>query len=71
MIEFTQAIERANGEVEVATELKQLCANCGYDLDAAELEAAACADCGSPLEVAQHIAVHATSIPMVAVTFGE
>lgn len=69
MIEVTQAVETKNGEVLCATETKRLCAVCGYDLDAAELKAAKCADCGAPLEVAQHVAIHATSVPAIAVTF--
>lgn len=69
MIETVQAVELKNGEVLCATETKQLCAACGYDLDAAELKAATCSDCGAPLTVAQHVAIHATSVPAVAVTF--
>lgn len=70
MIETKQALE-INGEVvDCATEIKKLCANCGYDLTPDELSAAKCADCGAPLEVAQHVAIHATSVPAFAVTFG-
>jgi len=69
MIEIVQAIELKNGEVLCATETKQLCANCGYDLTEAELSANTCADCGAPLTVAQHVAIHATSVPAIAVTF--
>lgn len=69
MIETTQAIELKNGEVLCATETKQLCAACGYDLTPEELSANTCADCGAPLEVAQHVAIHATSVPAIAVTF--
>lgn len=69
MIETRQAVE-LNGEiVDCATETKRLCAACGYDLTPEEIEAATCADCGAPLTVAQHVAIHATSVPAVAVTF--
>ena len=69
MIETRQAIE-LNGEVvDCATEIKIVCAACGYDLDAAEIEADTCADCGAPLNLKQSVAVHATSVPAVAVVF--
>lgn len=71
MIEQTQAVE-VNGEVvDCATEIKRVCAVCGYDLTPEEIEADTCVDCGAPLSVAQHVAVHATSVPAFAVTFGE
>lgn len=69
MIETVQAVELKNGEVLCATETKQLCAVCGYDLTEEELSAAKCADCGADLVVAQHVAIHATSVPAIAVTF--
>lgn len=69
MIETRQAVE-INGEVvDCATETKRLCAVCGYDLTPEEIEADTCADCGAPLTVAQHVAIHATSVPAVAVVF--
>jgi uncharacterized CHY-type Zn-finger protein len=69
MIETKQAVELSSGEVLCATETKILCAVCGYDLTPEELEAATCADCGAPLNLARHVAIHATSVPAVAVTF--
>lgn len=70
MIETKQAEELGNGIVDCATEIKQVCASCGYDLDADELKANTCADCGAPLSLAQSVAVHATSVPAFAITFG-
>ena len=71
MIETRQAVEVDGAVVDCATEIKKVCASCGYDLDAAELAADTCADCGAPLSVAQHVAVHATSVPAFAITFGQ
>ena len=70
MIETKQAEELGNGVVDVATEIKRVCAACGYDLDEAELAADTCADCGAPLSIAQSVTIHATSIPLFAITFG-
>jgi hypothetical protein len=69
MIEVKQAVELSNGEVLCATETKIFCAACGYDLTPEELEADTCADCGAPLNLAKSVAIHATSVPAVAVTF--
>ena len=44
-----------NGVIEPAHTVEAVCAACGYDLDAAELEADACADCGQPLNLKQRI----------------
>ena len=70
MIEIKQAEELGNGVVDCATEIKIVCAACGYDLDAAEIEADTCADCGAPLNLKQSVTVHATSVPAFAITFG-
>lgn len=69
MIEVKQAVELENGEVLCATETKTVCAVCGYDLTPEELEADTCADCGAPLNLSRHVAIHATSVPAIAVTF--
>jgi len=69
MIETVQAVELNNGEVLCATETKIVCAACGYDLTPEEVEADTCSDCGAPLNLAQSVAIHATSVPAVAVTF--
>ena len=70
MIETKQAEELGNGIVDCATEVKKVCASCGYDLDENEIKANTCADCGAPLSLAQSVAVHATSVPAFAITFG-
>ena len=69
MIETRQAVELDGKVVDCATEIKKVCAACGYDLDEAELAADTCADCGAPLSVAQSVTIHATSVPMFAITF--
>jgi rRNA maturation endonuclease Nob1 len=71
MIESKQAEELGNGLVDCATEIKKVCAACGYDLTPEEIEADTCADCGAPLNLAQHVTVYATSVPAFAVTFGD
>lgn len=69
MVETKQATELADGVFDVATEIKRLCAACGYDLTPEEIAADTCADCGASLSVAQHVAVHATSVAAVAIAF--
>lgn len=71
MVEFKQAEELGGGLVDVATETRRVCAACGYDLTPEEILADTCADCGAPLSVAQSVTIHATSIPMFAITFGQ
>lgn len=41
----------------------QVCAACGYDLDASELEADKCADCGADLNIKRSVSIEVTSIP--------
>jgi uncharacterized paraquat-inducible protein A len=45
------------------TEIVQVCAHCGYDLDEAELAADTCSDCGNPLKLKQSVSIWATSLP--------
>ena len=71
MIETKQAVELDGKIVDCATEIKKVCAACGYDLDASEIAADTCADCGAPLNLAQSVAIHATSVPAFAITFGQ
>ena len=71
MIETKQAEELGNGVVDCATEVKRVCASCGYDLTPEEISADTCADCGAPLSIAQSVTIHATSIPLFAITFGQ
>jgi predicted amidophosphoribosyltransferase len=44
-------------------EIEIVCAACGYDLDASELDADTCSDCGAPLNLKQSVAIHATTVP--------
>ena len=56
------------GDVEPEHEIEVVCANCGYDLDAAELEADACSDCGNSLELKRSVAITVTTLPLFGVT---
>ena len=56
--------------VEVATKVEILCPLCSRDVDDAELAALKCSDCGADLsEPQQNVEIHATSIPLFAITF--
>jgi hypothetical protein len=54
-----------DGAVDPAHVIHQVCADCGYDLDEAELAADTCADCGAALNLKQHIAISVTTFPPV------
>ena len=56
-----------NGAIEPAHTVEQVCANCGYDLDEAELAADTCSDCGAALNLKQSVAIQVTTLPL----FGE
>ena len=58
----TEATQLDNG-IEPKHETEVLCANCGYDLDEAELEADTCSDCGEALNLRQNMKIYATSVP--------
>ena len=63
---------KVNGVKVCKSEAVQVCANCGYDLDEAELTADTCSDCGAPLQLKQSVSVWATSVPKAgAKTWGE
>lgn len=70
MIETMQAVELNGKVVDCATEIKKVCAACGYDLTPDEIAADTCADCGAPLNLSQSVTIHATSVPAFAITFG-
>lgn len=56
--------------VDVAHKIEIYCPNCHRDVDEAELTAKKCNDCGSDLsEPEQHVEIHATSVPVFAITF--
>ena len=44
-------------------EIEVVCANCGHDLDEAELNADTCSDCGEALNLRQNTKIYATSVP--------
>jgi transcription initiation factor IIE alpha subunit len=44
-------------------EIEIVCANCGYDLDEAELSADTCSNCGTTLNLRQNTKIYATSVP--------
>jgi hypothetical protein len=44
-------------------EIEILCANCGHDVDEAELTADTCSDCGEALNLRQNTRIYATSVP--------
>jgi len=64
MKQIIEATLDANGQLMPKHEIDQLCAACGYDLTAEELQAATCADCGAPLEVKQNATVHVMAMPV-------
>lgn len=69
VIETKQAETREDGVVDVATEVKKVCAACGYDLTPEELAADTCADCGAELNISQHVSLHVTSVPSFTIMF--
>ena len=44
-------------------EVEVVCANCGYDLDEAEILADTCSDCGEVLNLRQNTKIYATTVP--------
>jgi ribosomal protein L37E len=63
MLMVNEAKTLVDGAVEPRHEVQLTCRNCGYDLDASEVEKDTCSDCGAPLNLAQHLRIYATSIP--------
>lgn len=71
MIIEKQAQDLDGVVVEAAHKIEILCPNCSRDVDEAELAAQKCNDCGHDLsEPKQSVEIHATSIPLFAITFG-
>ncbi len=58
----------AEGAVEPEHEIEGICASCGYDLDAAELEADTCSDCNNSLELKRSVAITVTTVPLSGAT---
>lgn len=62
MIKVNEAVK--NGDtIDPKHEVEVVCANCGYDLDEAELTADTCSDCGKPLNLRQNTKIYATTVP--------
>ena len=57
-----------SGIIDPAHELEVVCANCGFDVDEAELAADTCSDCGEPLNLKQSVAIKVTTVPMSGAT---
>jgi hypothetical protein len=57
-----------SGNIEPAHELEVVCANCGFDVDEAELAADTCSDCGEALSLKQSVAIKVTTVPMSGAT---
>ena len=62
MIKVNEAVDNG-GVIEPKHEIEVVCANCGYDLDEAELTADTCSDCGEPLNLRQNTKIYATTVP--------
>ena len=70
MIIAKQAQDLDGQVVEVAHKVEILCPNCDRDVDEVELAAQKCNDCGYDLsEPKQSVEIHATSVPLFAITF--
>jgi DNA-directed RNA polymerase subunit RPC12/RpoP len=57
-----------SGIIDPAHELEVVCANCGFDVDEAELAADTCSDCGESLVLKQSVAIKVTTVPMSGAT---
>lgn len=57
-----------SGNIEPAHEIEAVCANCGFDVDEAELAAETCSDCGQALILKQSVAIKVTTVPMSGAT---
>ena len=53
------------GITEPTHTVEVVCANCGYDLDEAELEVNTCSDCGQKLNLKQSVSIEITTLPPV------
>jgi len=63
-------IENQATDTEAAHKVEILCPNCDRDVNEAELAAQVCSDCGHDLsEPKQSVEIHATSVPLFAITF--
>jgi predicted amidophosphoribosyltransferase len=67
MITVTEA-QVVDGVVQNKSEVKLLCASCGYDIDKTELAADTCSDCGAPLHLAQSVQIFVAAAPAAVST---
>jgi Zn finger protein HypA/HybF involved in hydrogenase expression len=64
-------IENQATDTEAAHKIEILCPSCSADVTQEELDKAQCSDCGADLAMPkQNVEIHATSVPMFAITFG-
>jgi len=66
-VKYDAAINE-RGDVEPEHAVEVVCAGCGYDLDAAELEADTCSDCGNSLQLKRSVSITVTTLPLFGVT---
>jgi len=66
-VKYDAAINE-QGDVEPEHAVEVVCASCGYDLDAAELEADTCSDCGNSLQLKRSVSITVTTLPLFGVT---
>lgn len=48
--------------------IEQVCMNCGFDVDEAELSADTCSDCGEALNLKRNVQIMVTSTPLSGAT---
>ena len=70
MVIEKQAIDLEDGTTDCAHKIEITCPACGNDVTEAELVARVCSECGASFsEPVQSVEIHATSIPMIGITF--
>ena len=70
MIIEKQAEVLSETNTDCATKVEILCPACNRDVDESELAAKKCNDCGADLsDPKQSVQIHATSVPVFAITF--
>jgi len=55
-----------DGSIVPAHAVEVVCAACGFDLDASELDADTCSDCGATLSLQRSVAIQITTVPSAA-----
>lgn len=63
MKEVHGAKELADGLIEPKHEVEKVCASCGHDLDAAEIQNTVCHQCGAPMALKQSTKIFITTLP--------